>query len=45
MNHTAHQHWLLRADGTLRLRANGMALSVDAASKFDANGQCWPGNE
>ena len=42
MNHTAHQHWLLCADGTIRLRANGMVLSPDHAWSEDLNGQTWP---
>lgn len=43
MNHTAHQHWLLGADGTIRLRATGMVLAVDKAWGQDLNGQRWPG--
>ena len=43
MNHMAHQHWQLCADGTIRLRANGMVLSVDHAWGEDLNGRRWPG--
>ena len=43
MNHTAHQHWLLCADGTVRLSANGMVLSPDREWSEDLNGQTWPG--
>ena len=43
MNHMAYQHWQLCADGTIRLRANGMLLSVDHAWGEDLNGRRWPG--
>lgn len=43
MNHTAHQQWLLAADGTIRLRATGMVLAVDHAWGEKLNGQLWPG--
>ena len=43
MNHTAYQHWYLCADGTIRLKSNGMLLAVDHAWGEELNGRKWPG--
>lgn len=45
MNKTAHQDWVLCADGLIRLKATGMVLTLDASEEAsqELNGQKWPG--